>query len=96
MAEARDPVCGMVVDTQDAVADSSFGGTTYYFCSVACRERFEANPTQYTASSFAGADVERHEPPRTTSGPMTSPKFGSAGSGGAEYDPIPEQHDDER
>jgi len=27
------------------------------------------------------------EPPRTTTGPMTSPKFGSAGSGGAELEP---------
>jgi len=26
-------------------------------------------------------------PPRTTTGWMTSPKFGSAGSGGAEYEP---------
>lgn len=27
------------------------------------------------------------EPPRTTTGPITSPKFGSAGSGGAELEP---------
>ena len=26
-------------------------------------------------------------PPRTTTGWLTSPKFGSAGSGGAEYEP---------
>lgn len=25
-------------------------------------------------------------PPRTTKGPITAPKFGSAGSGGAEYE----------
>jgi hypothetical protein len=30
-------------------------------------------------------------PPRTTSGKMTSPKFGSAGSGGAELEPGPER-----
>jgi hypothetical protein len=29
----------------------------------------------------------RNEPPRTTTGPITSPKFGSAGSGGAELEP---------
>jgi len=26
-------------------------------------------------------------PPRTTTGPLTAPKFGSAGSGGAEIEP---------
>jgi hypothetical protein len=30
-------------------------------------------------------------PPRTTTGPMTAPKFGSAGSGGAELEPGPER-----
>ena len=31
------------------------------------------------------------QPPRTTTGGMTSPKFGSAGSGGAELEPGPER-----
>ena len=30
-------------------------------------------------------------PPRTTTGDMTAPKFGSAGSGGAELEPGPER-----
>ena len=30
-------------------------------------------------------------PPRTTEGKMTAPKFGSAGSGGAELEPGPER-----
>ncbi len=30
-------------------------------------------------------------PPRTTSGGITSPKFGAAGSGGAELEPGPER-----
>jgi hypothetical protein len=40
-----------------------------------------------------GETMEKHEPPRTTKKGVTAPKFGSAGSGGAELDPIPEQHD---
>jgi hypothetical protein len=32
-----------------------------------------------------------HEPPRTTTGKVTAPKFGSAGSGGAELEPIDEE-----
>jgi len=34
---------------------------------------------------------DRPNPPRTTAGKMTAPKFGSAGSGGAELEPGPEQ-----
>jgi hypothetical protein len=34
---------------------------------------------------------DRPNPPRTTTGVWTSPKFGSAGSGGAELDPGPER-----
>jgi len=35
---------------------------------------------------------ERPNPPRTTTGVWTSPKFGSAGSGGAELEPGPEKN----
>lgn len=31
------------------------------------------------------------DPPHTTTGPITSPKFGSAGSGGLEYEPGPKR-----
>jgi hypothetical protein len=34
---------------------------------------------------------DRPNPPRTTTGVWTSPKFGSAGSGGAELEPGPER-----
>ena len=97
MAEARDPVCGMLVDTEVAVAESHYGGTTFFFHSVECQQRFEDNPAQYSAAGRGDepVEMEKHEPPRTTSGPITAPKFGSAGSGGAEYEMIPEQHKDE-
>ena len=35
-------------------------------------------------------------PPHTTTGKITAPKFGSAGSGGAEYELLPEEHDDDK
>ena len=89
----RDPVCGMNVDTATAIR-SSDGSSTEYFCSTACRSRFEANPDQYSAQNRAGEPLERHEPPHTTTeNGITAPKFGSAGSGGAEYERLPEQHD---
>lgn len=34
---------------------------------------------------------DRPNPPRTTTGKMTAPKFGSAGGGGAELEPGPER-----
>jgi hypothetical protein len=37
------------------------------------------------------AAEDQPNPPRTTTGHMTSPKFGSAGSGGAELEPGPER-----
>lgn len=37
------------------------------------------------------SEAVRPNPPRTTAGGWTSPKFGSAGSGGAELEPGPER-----
>ena len=36
-------------------------------------------------------DEQVPNPPHTTTGKITSPKFGSAGSGGAELEPGPER-----
>jgi YHS domain-containing protein len=97
MSSERDPVCGMMVDSETAKGSLVEGGHTYYFCSDTCRSRFAANPAAFTASAGRsdGMHAERHEPPRTTTGNFTAPKFGSAGSGGLEYEPLPEAHDDE-
>jgi hypothetical protein len=49
--EARDPVCGMTVDTSAPVATRVRGGETFYFCSQRCAERFERHEdTQPTES----------------------------------------------
>lgn len=47
MAQMKDPVCSMLVNTEKAVGTSVHEGTTYYFCSAKCLEEFEANPDQY-------------------------------------------------
>ncbi len=44
---ARDPVCGMDVDSFASDYHSEHDGQTYSFCSGRCQERFEANPKQY-------------------------------------------------
>ena len=43
----RDVVCGMQVDPSKAAGKSEYNGNTYYFCSVGCKKRFDANPGQY-------------------------------------------------
>ena len=42
-----DPVCGMKVDTTTAQHSFQLGGTTYFFCSARCLEKFKANPDSY-------------------------------------------------
>jgi class 3 adenylate cyclase len=44
---AIDPVCRMQVDTRDAAGDVQFGGKRYWFCSLACVERFARQPASY-------------------------------------------------
>ena len=49
MAVVVDPVCGMRIDPDDAVATVEYEGRIYYFCSEACRDGFLANPAAYAA-----------------------------------------------
>ena len=46
----KDPVCGMTVDAAKAAGTSEYQGQTYYFCSTACKAKFDANPGQYIKS----------------------------------------------
>ena len=51
----RDPVCGMAVDEQKAGgATSTYRGTSYYFCSEACKQKFEQVPERYAAGGPSG------------------------------------------
>ncbi|MBI4292386.1 MAG: YHS domain-containing protein [Betaproteobacteria bacterium] len=52
--DAKDPVCGMLVDSQKAAAAAVRGGKTYYFCSTSCRDKFEQAPDQYIGASTQG------------------------------------------
>ena len=42
-----DPVCGMTVTPGTAAGAWEHAGTTYYFCSVSCLERFKQAPDDY-------------------------------------------------
>jgi len=91
----RDPVCGMMVDESEAAAESVHGSHHYYFCSINCRNRFENNPAQFLGSARDGEELEKHEAPYTVTDNIAAPKFGAAGSGGAEFERLPERHTDE-
>ena len=45
--EARDPICGMMVDVSKARHKSEFRGTAFYFCCAGCKEKFDKQPEQY-------------------------------------------------
>lgn len=97
MARVTDSVCGMTIESDSAAGQSQYGGRTFYFCSAQCKRQFDADPAKYagkTTSSTADS-LERHEPRFTKAAGMVAPKFGSAGSGGAEYERLPEAHDRE-
>jgi Cu+-exporting ATPase len=100
MPRVNDPVCGMNIESETAAAQSQYEGRTFYFCSEQCKRQFDADPIRYTdktpsSTADRAETLERHEPPYTKSGGIVSPKFGAAGSGGAEYERLPEAHDRE-
>src|SRR5689334_14240441 len=47
---AKDPVCGMTVET-DTPHRAEHEGKTYYFCSAGCRAKFVADPGRYLTPS---------------------------------------------
>jgi YHS domain-containing protein len=48
-AMAKDPVCNMEVDPKKAAAQSSYKGQPVYFCSVGCKQKFDADPEKYVS-----------------------------------------------
>jgi len=53
----KDPVCAMDIAPRKAQKEgktSRYLGTTYYFCSDACKQHFERNPEEYLKKSGAG------------------------------------------
>ena len=57
----RDPVCGMIVDSEKT--DHAFGhdGHIYAFCSASCREKFVSDPAAYVTATdpVCGMSVNR-------------------------------------
>jgi len=54
MAEARDVVCGMSVETPNARHTADLDGRIYYFCCGGCREKFLVSPQRYLSAAGSG------------------------------------------
>jgi YHS domain-containing protein len=37
----------MMIEPASAAGTSVYKGETYYFCAVSCKQKFDADPTQY-------------------------------------------------
>jgi Cu+-exporting ATPase len=46
-AMGLDPVCKMEVNSASSDAQSSYEGVAFYFCSQACKEKFDREPLRY-------------------------------------------------
>jgi xanthine dehydrogenase accessory factor len=51
VAEATDPICGMLVEIATARHRSELDGRAVYFCCLGCKERFDREPERYRASA---------------------------------------------
>jgi Cu+-exporting ATPase len=51
MASAKDPVCGMEVDTRSDLK-FEYNGETYYFCGRGCKLEFEEDPEKYLDPNY--------------------------------------------
>lgn len=56
--EVKDPVCGMTIDSDSALASETRENKTYYFCSATCRDKFRVDPDRYVRK----AEAERFDP----------------------------------
>ena len=58
-----DPVCKIEVNPVSADAQSDCEGVTFYFCSQACKERFDREPRRYVdETDLAEMRVRRANP----------------------------------
>ncbi len=54
---AKDLVCGIEVDEQQATRKSEYQGHLYYFCSPGCQQRFDDDPSRYVDPRTALQDA---------------------------------------
>ena len=70
--QETDPVCGMGVDPSQAAASAEYAGRPFFFCSLGCRDRFEAEPARYAKIGNGTTHVQGLAPKSET--PPSAPK----------------------
>ena len=75
---AIDPVCGMSVAPQKAAGQAEYRGTTYYFCSPRCAERFTQEPEKFLAAAGLSDPVHPHGHPGESANTASAPRGASA------------------
>lgn len=55
-----DPVCGMMVEPATAAGSWNHQATTYHFCSLGCRDKFQRDPEKYLAHAAEGRFAGHH------------------------------------
>ena len=58
---AKDPVCGMEVNEEEAAASSLYKGRKYYFCAKLCKKKFDENPEKYIKADQNKGEEEEGE-----------------------------------
>src|SRR6516165_8252437 len=49
-----DPICGMIVEPEQAAGSCAYKGQTYYFCSQHCLAKFKEDPDKFLKASPMG------------------------------------------
>ena len=83
---ARDPVCGVEVDTLRARAVAIVDRRTFYFCCAAHKAEFLADPSRYLAAEGEQAHAQAHE---RMDEQVDEHEQSSGVEQGEEYDEVP-------
>ncbi|KAF0145704.1 MAG: Cu2+-exporting ATPase [Nitrospirae bacterium] len=62
--KVTDPVCKMEIEDKDAAGKAAYKGTTYFFCSSSCKNKFTGNPASFLdekQSSVLGKELSKDE-----------------------------------
>jgi xanthine dehydrogenase accessory factor len=51
--EAKDPICGMMVDQSQARYKSQYQGSWFYFCCAGCKQKFDQEPAKHAGLAHA-------------------------------------------
>lgn len=60
MAQVKDPVCGMMVDSETTQLKSEHMGQTYYFCGPGCKTAFDKAPEKFLVQSDEHSGHQHH------------------------------------